>query len=105
MWLELVPALVAFVSIAAMLWLEYRFGRRETRLRRLLGGCRTALERAESDRDEAEAALERAEAELDRVYGEFQAQGAELGRYRRQHAPHDRLTRVRRRTLPDDPVK
>jgi hypothetical protein len=105
MLLELVPAGVAVCAIVAMLWLEHRFARRETALRRRLGGCRTALDLAESARDWAEAELGRAEAQLDRVYGEFQAQGAELARYRRQHAPHDRLTRVHLRTIPGDPTE
>jgi len=102
---QLLPAAVAVCSIAAMLWIEYRFAQRETALRRRLGACRTALERAEADRDRAEAERDEAEAEIERVCGEFQAQSAELARYRRQHAPHDRLTRVHLRTIPDPPTR
>lgn len=100
MLLEVIPAGVAVCAIAAMLWIEYRYARRDTALRRRLGSCRTALEQAEADRDRAELARERAEAERDWVYGEFQAQAAELARYRRQHEPHDRLTRVHARAMP-----
>jgi hypothetical protein len=100
---QLVPAAVAIFSIGAMLWLEHRFARRETALRRRLGGCRTALELAEADRDRAEADRDRAEGELERVYGQFQAQSAELARYRRQHEPHDRLTRLHLRKIPRPP--
>lgn len=91
--LEWLPAGVAVCAIGAMLWLEHRYARRDARLRRTLGACRTALGRAEADRDRAEAERDRAGAERDRLTAEIQAQGAELARYRRQHAPHDRLTR------------
>jgi hypothetical protein len=100
MLLELVPTGVALCAIGGMLWLEHRFAGREGALRRRLGSCRTALEQAEGERDRAEAERDWAECDRDRVYGEFQAQSAELARYRRQHAPHDRLTRVHRRKMP-----
>lgn len=71
------------VTLGSMLlaaWLEHRFSERETALRLKLGSCRTALEACEAERDH--------------MRRQFNANAVELARYRGQHAPHQRLTRV-----------
>lgn len=73
-------ASVAVLAVVALVAVVVLFFRREDGLRRKLGTCRTSLERSEAERD--------------RIVKLFNAQAVELARYRCQHRPHDRLTRV-----------
>ena len=77
---DLVLGAVAALAIGGTVWLEWRFDRRETRLRRMLGSCRTALAACEVERDQ--------------MRRQFNAQSVELARYRGGFAPSQRLTRV-----------
>jgi len=80
---------ITLCSIGLTAWLEHRFDQRETALRRKLGACRTSLEACEAERDG--------------MRRQFNAQAVELARYRGQHAPHQRLTRVFTPGLPQPP--
>lgn len=78
--LVLVLGAVAVFAVVGMFASVVVFFRREDGLRRKLGSSRTSLDWSESERA--------------RVVKLFNAQAVELARYRGQHRPHDRLTRV-----------
>lgn len=81
---ELVPVCVlggvAVAAILGMVAVVVLCGRREDRLRRKLGSCRTSLEACEAQRD--------------LMRKQFNAQSVELARYRGSLEPHHRLTQV-----------
>lgn len=76
----LVLAAVAVLAVVAVVAVVVLFFRREDGLRSKLGSCRTSLEWSEAERA--------------RIVKLFNAQAVELARYRGQHRPSDRLTRV-----------
>lgn len=98
---DYVLAGVAVFAIAAMVWLEYRFDRREGKLRRMLGASRTALEVCEKERDDIRRRFNAQADDIDAMRTQFNAQAGELARYRGQHPPNQRLTRVRIRGMPE----
>lgn len=67
-------------SLLLNVWLEHRFCRRDTALRRKLGASRTALEASEAEREE--------------MRRHFNAQAVELAQYRGRLPADQRLTRV-----------
>ena len=79
---------VTVCSLAVNVWLEHRFCKRDTELRRKLGASRTALEASQIERDN--------------MRRQFNAQAVELARYRGREVPERRLTRVFT-GLPPDP--
>lgn len=81
-------------SLLLNVWLEHRFCRRDTALRRKLGSSRTALEASEAAGKASRTALEASEAERDEMRRHFNAQAAELAQYRGRLPADQRLTRV-----------
>jgi hypothetical protein len=73
-------AAVAVLAVVALVAVVVLFHRREDGLRSKLGSCRTSLQWSEGERA--------------RIVKLFNAQAVELARYRQQHRPSDRLTRV-----------